>query len=167
MRGQALIPRSARPPLWREARIGLEVAALLRDPIFRGDGVADGRARPVLLIPGFMAGDGSLSLMAGWLKRVGYKPSRAGMLANVDCSGAALARLERRLDRLVREQGRRAAVVGQSRGGGLAKVLGRRRPDLVSGIVALGSPHVEPLAVHPLVRLQVVAVGGLGSIGAP
>jgi hypothetical protein len=34
----------ARPPLWREARVGLEAAVLLRDPIFRGDGMADGRA---------------------------------------------------------------------------------------------------------------------------
>jgi len=69
MRGPSLSSLGARPPLWREARIGLEAAALLRDPLFRGDGVADGRGRPVLLIPGFLAGDGSLSMMAGWLKR--------------------------------------------------------------------------------------------------
>jgi len=145
----------------------LEAAALLRDPVFRGGGVADGRGRPVLLIPGFMAGDSSLAMMAAWLKRAGYRPSRAGMLANVDCSGAVLERLDGRLERLVAEQGRRAAIVGQSRGGGLAKALGRRRPDLVAGVVALGSPHLGPLAVHPLVRLQVVAIGGLGTLGAP
>ena len=34
-------------------------------------------------------------------------------------------------------------------------------------MVALGSPHVSPLAVHPLVRLQVEAVSRLGSLGAP
>jgi hypothetical protein len=34
-------------------------------------------------------------------------------------------------------------------------------------VVALGSPQVDPLAVHPLVRLQVEAVGRLGSLGAP
>ena len=28
------------PPLWREARFGLETAALLRDPILRGEGVS-------------------------------------------------------------------------------------------------------------------------------
>jgi len=156
-----------RPPLWREARIGLEAAALVRDPIFRGDGVADGRGRPVLLIPGFLAGDGSLSMMAGWLKRSGYRPSRAGMVANVNCAGVLMPRLEERLERLVALQGRRAAVVGQSRGGTLAKVLAYRRPDLVSGVVALGSPQVDPLAVHPLVRLQVEAVSRLGSLGAP
>ena len=167
MRAPSLSSVGARPPLWREARIGLEAAALVRDPIFRGDGIADGRGRPVLLIPGFLAGDGSLSMMAGWLKRTGYRPSRAGIVANVNCAGVLLPRLEERLERLVELQGRRAAVVGQSRGGTLAKVLAKRRPDLVSGVVALGSPQVDPLAVHPLIRLQVEAVSRLGSLGAP
>jgi triacylglycerol lipase len=167
MKGPALIPRSARPPLWREARLGLEAAALLRDPVLRGEGLRDGRGRPVLLIPGFMAGDTSLGLMGNWLKRAGYRPTGAGMRANVNCSGAVVERLERRLDWVVQEQGKRAVVIGQSRGGGLAKVLARRRPDLVCGIVALGSPQLDPLAVHPLVRLQVEAVGRLGSLGAP
>src|SRR5919109_11909 len=167
MTGRVLSLGSTRPPIWREARIGLETAALFRNPIFRGAGVANGRRRPVLLIPGFLAGDSSLVIMSDWLRRCGYRPSRAGMIANVDCSGAALGRLERRLEQLVADRGRRAAVVGQSRGGGLAKVLATRRPDLVSGIVTLGSPQLDPLAVHPLVRLQLIAVGGLGSLGAP
>jgi triacylglycerol lipase len=155
------------PPLWREARFGLETAALLRDPILRGEGLADGRGRPVLLIPGFLAGDGSLGMMAGWLKRAGYRPSRAGMRANVDCSGATATRLERLLEDLVSAQGRRAVIIGQSRGGTIARVLGSRRPDLVCGVVALGSPQLDPLAVHPLVRLQVEAVARLGSLGVP
>lgn len=167
MRGPDLSSLGTRPPLWREARIGLEAAALVRDPIFRGDGVADGRGRPVLLIPGFLAGDGSLSMMSGWLKRTGYRPSRAGIVSNVNCAGVLLPRLEARLERLVKLRGRRAAIVGQSRGGTLARVLAHRRPDLVSGVVALGSPQVNPLAVHPLVRLQVEAVSRLGSLGAP
>jgi triacylglycerol lipase len=147
--------------------VGLEAAALLRNPIFRGYGVADGRGRPVLLIPGFLAGDPSLSMMGGWLKRNGYRASRAGIVANVDCSGALMPRLEGRLERLVARQGQRAAIVGQSRGGTLAKVLASRRPDLVTGVVALGSPQLDPLAVHPLVRLQVEVVGGLGTLGTP
>jgi triacylglycerol lipase len=167
VKGASLIPRGAGPPLWREARLGLEAAALLRDPVLRGAGLSDGRGRPALLIPGFLAGDSSLAAMAGWLKRAGYRPARAGMRSNVDCSGAAVERLEERLDRVVREQGKRAVVIGQSRGGSLAKVLARRRPDLVAGIVTLGSPQLDPLAVHPLVRLQVSAIGALGSLGAP
>ena len=160
-------PRSARPPIWREARFGLEAAGLLRDPVFRGRGVTPGEGRPVMLIPGFLAGDGSLVVMSDWLRRCGYRPSRAGMVANVDCSGAALSRLEARLERLVDEQGRPAVMIGQSRGGGLARALARRRPELVDGLVTLGSPQVDPLAVHPFVRLQLQAVSGLGSLGVP
>jgi pimeloyl-ACP methyl ester carboxylesterase len=163
----SLMTRSARPPLWREARLGLEAAALLRDPVLRGEGLRDGRGRPVMLIPGFMAGDASLGPMGGWLKRAGYRATRAGMRANVGCSGAMMGRLEERLDRVVSEQGMRAVLIGQSRGGALAKVLAVRRPDLACGVVTLGSPQVDPLAVHPLVRLQVQAVGTLGTLGAP
>jgi pimeloyl-ACP methyl ester carboxylesterase len=156
-----------RPPLWREARVGLEAAALLRHPVFRGEGVADGRGQPVLLIPGFLAGDDSMGLMTRWLRRTVHHTRSAGMRANIGCSGRAVARLEQRLEELVEQQGRRAAIIGQSRGGTFAKVLARRRPDLVSGIVTLGTPQADPSAIHPLVRLQLLAVGTLGTLGAP
>jgi pimeloyl-ACP methyl ester carboxylesterase len=67
----------------------------------------------------------------------------------------------------VERQGRRAAIVGHSRGGGFAKCLAVRRPDLVSGIVTMGSPNLEPLGVHPLVRANVEAVATLGRLGVP
>jgi pimeloyl-ACP methyl ester carboxylesterase len=147
--------------------MGLELAALVRDGVFRGQGVTDGRGQPVLLIPGFMAGDSSLSLMARWLKGTGHHPSRAGMRANVACSDRSVVRLEARLEELVERQGRRAAIVGHSRGGSFAKSLAVRRPDLVAGIVTLGSPHADPLQVHPLVRANVEAVAALGRLRVP
>jgi hypothetical protein len=49
----------------------------------------------------------------------------------------------------------------------LAKVLARRRPDLTCGVVTLGTPLVEPLAVHPFIALQLLALGALGTLGAP
>ncbi len=156
-----------RPPIWRESRVGLEAARLLRDPVFRGHGVPDGRGQPVLLIPGFLAGDDSLGLMTHWLRRTGHHARKAGIRANIGCSGGAVEAIERRLEELVARQGRRAAIIGQSRGGSFAKVLAHRRPDLVSGIVTLGTPQTDPLAVHPLVRAQLIAVGVLGTLGAP
>ena len=160
-------PTDFRPPLWREAGVGLEAAALLRDPVFRCEGVADGGGQPVFLIPGFLAGDGSLAMMTRWLRRAGYHTRKAGLRSNVGCSGTAVERLEDRLEDLVEGRGRRAAIVGQSRGGTLAKVLAQRRPDLVRGIVTLGTPLRDPFAVHPLVSMQLVAVGALGTLGAP
>jgi triacylglycerol lipase len=158
---------AAPPPLWREALVGLEPAALLRSPVFRGEGVADGRGQPVLLVPGFLAGDGSLGLMTQWLRRTGHHTRRAGIRLNVNCSAKAVDALEQRLEELVERQGRPAAIIGQSRGGTFAKALAHRRPDLVSGIVTLGSPHLAPLRVHPLVAAQVIAVGAVGTLGVP
>ena len=155
----------SRPPLWRESRVGLELASLVRDPVFRGDGVKDGRGQPVLLIPGFLAGDDSLALMTRWLRGTNHYAKRAGMRMNVDCSELAVQRLEEKLEELVERQGQRAAIVGQSRGGHFARVLAKRRPDLVAGIVTLGSPLTEPLALHPVSRAAVFAVGALGTVG--
>ena len=137
------------PPLWREGRAGLEAAALFRSSVWRGGGVPDGDGRPVLLIPGFMAGDGSMSTLTRWLRENGYRTHRAGIRANVGCSEEYLTRLEARLEKQFEETGERVAIVGQSRGGVFARVLGVRRPDLVSGIVTLGSPTVSQLSAHP------------------
>jgi len=145
----------------------METAALVRHPIFRGDGVSDGRGQPMLLIPGFMAGDDSLALMTRWLRRTGHHTSKAGMRLNIGCSGGGVEPLERRLQALVERQGQRAVIIGQSRGGSFAKVLAQVRPDLVSGIITLGSPTLDPLNVHPVVRRSVSAVATLGRLRVP
>jgi triacylglycerol lipase len=165
----ALLPLKlpSSPPLWREARLGLEAAALARDPVYWGEGVEYGRDQPVLLIPGFLAGDGTLAVLTHWLRRSGHRTSKAGMRLNAGCSGSGLECLEERLEQLVGKTGKPAVIIGQSRGGSFAKVLACRRPELVSGVVTLGAPMLGPLSVHPLVRLQVVAVGALGSLGVP
>jgi triacylglycerol lipase len=151
------------PPLWRESRAGVEAAALFRSSVWRGGGVPDGAGRPVLLIPGFMAGDGSLATMTRWLRENGYRTHRAGIRANVGCSEDYVTRLETRLEQLFELTGERVALVGQSRGGVIARVLATRRPDLVSGIVTLGAPTVNQLSAHPFVLAQVLFVGALGT----
>jgi pimeloyl-ACP methyl ester carboxylesterase len=154
------------PPLWREGRIGLEWAALRRSDVLRGVGVPAGGGRGVLLVPGFMAGDGSLATLTHWLRAAGWHTKRAGIRANVACSEVACCRLEERLERLAESTGGRVTLIGQSRGGVFAKALAARRPDLVAGIVSLGSPTRAQLAVHPLVLAQVGVVAALGGSGA-
>jgi triacylglycerol lipase len=153
------------PPLWREGRAPLEAAALLRHPIYRGEGVLDAEDQPVLLMPGFLAGDDSLGLMTTWLRRTGHQTRRAGIRANVDCSTRAIERLLERTERLAERHGRRVALIGQSRGGTFARVMAVRRPDLIAGIVTLGSPLTSSFDIHPLVRLQIRAVATLGGLG--
>jgi pimeloyl-ACP methyl ester carboxylesterase len=155
------------PPLWRESRVGLEAAALLRSPVWRGEGVPPGDRRPVMLIPGFMAGDGSLGTMTHWLRANGYRTRRAGIRMNVGCSEEACARLEERLEGFAAAAGQPVTIIGQSRGGLFAKAIAARRPDLVSGIVTLGAPTLSQLRVHPLVLAQVAVVGLLGTGRVP
>jgi triacylglycerol lipase len=155
------------PPLWRESRFGIELAELRRSPVFRGHGVPDGDGRPVMLIPGFLAGDGSLGTLTHWLRARGYHTRRAGIRANVGCSEEACARIERRLEAFAEAQGRSVSLIGQSRGGVFARALAVRRPDLVAGIVTLGAPTAGQLRVHPLVLAHVGIVTALGSARVP
>lgn len=155
------------PPIWREGRVPLELARLLRDPVWRGEGVTRGDDRPVLLVCGFLAGDPSLTTMARWLSRNGHHPVRAGLRWNVGCLGETVDRLERRAEELAEEAGGRIAVIGQSRGGTCAKALAVRRPDLLETVVALGSPLLDQLDVHPSVWAQAHLIGTLGTLGMP
>jgi pimeloyl-ACP methyl ester carboxylesterase len=137
---------------------------LARDPLFRDPAEAE-ESQAVMLIPGFLTGDQTLGMMGSWLKRSGHRTSRAGIRLNVDCSEAAVGRLEQSLERFVAQEGQKAFVIGQSRGGCFARVLAVRRPDLVRGIVTLGAPHLDPLAVHPMVWVQGAALATAGSLG--
>lgn len=164
----SLVPAIPRfPPLWREARVALEAAALRRSAVYRGRGVPTGERRPVLLIPGFLAGDASLKTMANWLRDAGYCTHRTGIRANLSCSEEACARLEARLVHMAERHEQPVTLIGQSRGGVFAKALAARRPELVSGIVTLGAPVLSQLAVHPFVLAQVGVVAALGSSRLP
>jgi triacylglycerol lipase len=155
------------PPLWRESRVALEVATLRRSGVWRGEGVVPGDGRPVLLIPGFMVGDGSLGAMSEWLHAHEYRTRRAGIRSNVACSEVACRRLETRLEAFADSVGEPVTIIGQSRGGIFARALAARRPELVAGIVTLGAPTISQLSVHPLVLAQVGLVAALGSGRVP
>ena len=123
-----------------EARANLELAHLLASGVFRGRDVPDGDGAPVLLVPGFLAGDVTLAVLHGWLRRSGYRTYRSGIAWNVDCSEAAVRRLDRRLAEIAERTGRRVTVLGHSRGGLFARALGVRRPSRVRRVITLGSP---------------------------
>lgn len=153
-------------PLRGELRYGLELARLSADPEFLRPGRRAGAA-PVLLIPGFLAGDQSLAVMRGWLRRRGSRIGSAGIWLNVDCGERVVQGIEQRLERLAQRTDRRVVLIGQSRGGELGRVLAVRRPDLVSTLVMLGSPVLDPLAVGPGVLRAVRSVARLGDLGFP
>jgi pimeloyl-ACP methyl ester carboxylesterase len=130
-----------------ETRWQLELGRLLVDPVLWGRDVPRGDGRPLVLVPGFGAGDQTLLVLAAWLWRMGYRPSTCGFVANVQCSDRAVERVERHVEQVYRRHGRRVALIGHSRGGHYARALGSRRPDLVSHAVSMGAGLREMLAV--------------------
>lgn len=104
-----------------------------------GGGIPGGDGRPVVLMPGFLAGDQTLGVLAVWLQRLGYRPRTCGFITNTDCSDRALDRVERRVQALWNVYGRRVALLGHSRGGHFARALAARRPDRISHAVSMGA----------------------------
>jgi triacylglycerol lipase len=122
---------------------------------------------PVLLVPGFLAGDYSLAGMSRTLRRRGYRTYRSHITANVGCTLSAAALLEARLEQIATRRGSRVSIVGHSLGGMLARGLAVRRPDLISGIVTMGSPMRAPGAHHVALSMGVEALTRLNRAGVP
>jgi|ERR1039458_1953975 triacylglycerol lipase len=126
-----------------------------------------GDGRPVMLVPGFLAGDPSLTRMALWLRTGGYELVRSGITWNTGCMESTVRSLEERLERAVERSGQPALIVGQSRGGSMGRSLAGLRPDLIDTLVTLGSPLLDQLAVRPKVWPSIVTVAALGTLGVP
>lgn len=124
-------------------------------------------ATPVILVPGFLAGDSTLALMARVLREHGYRTYRSSIHVNAGCTLNAAAQLETRLESIALRRGTRVQVVGHSLGGMLARGLAVRRPDLVSGIVTLGSPMLAPGAHHVSLTKSVEMLVRLSRAGLP
>ncbi len=120
---------------------------------------------PVLLVPGFLAGDCTLGWMARHLREQGHRTYRTGVWANVGCIDRGTQALERRVEAIAERRERKVVVVGHSLGGMMARGLAARRPDLVSGIVTMGSPTLAPGATHELLLVQVAVLRRLARLG--
>jgi len=154
-------------PVWGELRYSGELMRLLADGELRASREQRGEGVPVLLIPGFMAGDASLAVMRRWLRRRGHDVSMSGIRANIGCAEEIVSRLETKLRALAEEFDRPLVLVGQSRGGTFARALAVRHPDSVSGLVMLGSPVGDGLAISTTVMRTVRIVARLGDLGVP
>jgi pimeloyl-ACP methyl ester carboxylesterase len=123
-----------------ETRAWFEFARLLSDPVLiKGAGIPRGDGRAVVVMPGFLVGDSTLTVLRIWLRRIGYRPHACGFVTNTDCSDRALDRVDEIVERLWQRDGRRVALIGHSRGGHYARALGARRPERVSHAISIGA----------------------------
>lgn len=145
----------------------LGIPRLLAHPTWRAVDPDEGRGLGVLLVPGFGFGDRSLQLARSWLRKRGYAPIGARIGLNVGCTTELVDRLERRLEAHAEATGGPVVLFGQSRGGGLARLLSVRRPELVRGLVMLASPVLDQLGAHPSVVRVARSLARLSAAGIP
>jgi pimeloyl-ACP methyl ester carboxylesterase len=118
-----------------------QLSALIRDPIFySGERLPRGSGEPVVLLPGYFAGDWSMAPMARWLRRIGYDSYLSGIDFNLGCPREKAERLEARVIGIARETGSRVTLIGHSLGGVLARSLGGELPQVVNRVIGLGAP---------------------------
>ncbi|MDX3660751.1 hypothetical protein PV646_25915 [Streptomyces sp. ID05-26A] len=143
------------------------VPRLLRHPVWRDADPAQGNGLGVVLVPGFGAGDVSLLPAASWLRARGYVPTSARVGLTVGCTADLLTKLLRSTEEHTGRTGRPVVLFGQSRGGWLGRLAAARRPDLVHGLVMMGSPVLDPAGAHPRVMRMVRFLTRLASAGVP
>jgi pimeloyl-ACP methyl ester carboxylesterase len=145
----------------------LGIPRLLRSRAWTEVDPTQGQGLGVLLVPGFGANDHSLSLTSTWLKSRGYRPTGARLGFTVDCTTTLVDRIEEALEHHAAKTGGPVILLGQSRGGMIARLAAVRRPDLVRGLIMLGSPVVEPLNAQRDVLAIARLLTRLSALGVP
>jgi triacylglycerol lipase len=138
-------------PLWREAKWPIEWIKLRFSPEFYGCGIPRGNGEPVLLVPGFMAGDGLMLELHRWLRRIGYRSYLSNIVWNNDCPDRTARMLQNRVRGIQAHTHTKVRVIGHSLGGMLAKSLIQSSPEYIDRIVTLGSPFRSFVKAHPAV----------------
>jgi len=122
-----------------EPRVFIEMAALpwalpLLGFAPRGDG------HPVLLLPGFMADEGTMIVLKLFLENRGYEVQTWGFGRNVGFSHRHAKALEQKIRYLHHRSGRKVSLVGWSLGGLFAMYGAHESPECIRSVITMGSP---------------------------
>jgi pimeloyl-ACP methyl ester carboxylesterase len=131
------------PPsgLIREVRFFLEFPRLMmRFPDLARQ--PRGRGQPVLILPGYGAGDGSTILLKSYLRLLGYRARGWGLGRNSGNVRDLLPRVLKKIASFARRAQQEVHLIGWSLGGYLAREVARERPDLVRQVITLGTPVI-------------------------
>lgn len=101
-----------------------------------------GSGQPVMVLPGFAAGDASTLVLQAYLRFLGYRVRGWRMGLNTGRLRTTLPRVLRRVTSMADAAGEPVRLVGWSLGGVLARETARERPELVRRVITLGSPIV-------------------------
>jgi pimeloyl-ACP methyl ester carboxylesterase len=124
----------------------------LQEPV----GVVDvpvGQGRPVLVIPGFLASDGSTRPLRHALRQAGFKAHGWGQGRNFGLKQDVFSVIDARMDWLEARYGGPVSIVGWSLGGLIAREYAKVAPDRVDRVVTLGSPFSGDIRANNAWRL--------------
>jgi pimeloyl-ACP methyl ester carboxylesterase len=99
-----------------------------------------GGGHPVLVLPPFLAGDESTIPLRAVLRSQGFAPYGWELGRNLGLQWVRLEDVERQLERVGDARNQEVSLVGWSLGGMYARMVARRRPELVRQVITLGSP---------------------------
>lgn len=119
---------------------------------------AVGGGRPVLVLPGYGAADGSTAVLRYFLKRIGFDAFALALGRNVESAENRIKSIDdatsfreemallvvERICEIHQRKGEAVSMVGWSMGGLYAVDASRSVPELVRQVVTLGSPFGDP-----------------------
>ena len=122
-----------------EFRAPLEFGAVLPAwPALTRAPASDGHT--VLVFPGLSASDASTMPLRGYLGMLGYRTLGWSQGFNFGPRAGVLQTAKRDLERAFESSGRKVSLIGWSLGGIYARELAKEMPDLVRGVITLGTP---------------------------
>lgn len=154
---------SIRYPIWNERHVLRDLRAGRHLP----PPPQAERSRTVLLVSGFLDDGRGVEPLAQRLGAAGHHAQIADIGRNVACADVMLGRLVEELLDLSEVAGEPVVLVGHSRGGTLARVAAVRHPELVAGLITLGSPLSRPDGINLPLRLIRVGMRYASRLGVP
>jgi pimeloyl-ACP methyl ester carboxylesterase len=124
----------------------------------RGDG------HPVLVLPGFLAGDLTTAPLRRFLRALCYDARGWKLGINTGPDDRLRQGLVARLLHLTERHGRRVSLIGWSLGGIYARELARAHAERVRLVITLGTPFRDISATH---AARLIRPGGKSLYGAP
>jgi pimeloyl-ACP methyl ester carboxylesterase len=154
-------------PFAGDARSVILRGEVRRHPIWRQPPLhTDGL--PVVLVGGLLTATPVLLAVLGeWLTRLGCRVVIAPTGFGVGCGEAGARIVASAVRDLGDAAGAAPVVIAYSRGGQFARAAAVRHPESIRGLITLGSPLRDLTGIHPLLRMQVYALGAAGTLGLP
>ena len=100
---------------------------------------AKGDKHPVLVIPGFLAGDFSTKSLRNFINKLGYRAYPWELGRNLG-DIRQLNDLLRKIETLSQKHETKVSLVGWSLGGVYARQLAKEKPELIRQVITMGSP---------------------------